>query len=148
MVTGNQRLAVQGINGQVTLDVQGGVKLAAIASPGASCPENGVMAGNTDGSGQTNVCLNNKWVPEGGPILRYGYFTVADSSFVPAPNCPSGAQQLLQLSLQGFTVNQTATVNGGPATWTGNGWIVHMQDGAGNSLPGTATVGTYCYYGT
>ncbi|WP_186152046.1 shufflon system plasmid conjugative transfer pilus tip adhesin PilV [Burkholderia gladioli] len=132
------------------------LSLANAAVPNTSCTNYGVNAtsisANADGSGQILSCQLNgqgaRWMPIGGPILRYGYFTVADSSFVPAPNCPSGAQQLLQLSLQGFTVNQTATVNGGPATWTGNGWIVHMQDGAGNSLPGTATVGTYCYYGT
>ncbi|WP_186064858.1 shufflon system plasmid conjugative transfer pilus tip adhesin PilV [Burkholderia gladioli] len=132
------------------------LSLANAAAPMTSCTNYGVnvtsMVANSDGSGQVLSCQQTAkgslWMPIGGPILRYGYFTVADSSFVPAPNCPSGAQQLLQLSLQGFTVNQTATVNGGPATWTGNGWIVHMQDGAGNSLPGTATVGTYCYYGT
>ncbi|WP_333983345.1 shufflon system plasmid conjugative transfer pilus tip adhesin PilV [Burkholderia gladioli] len=144
-----------------SMDYQGHIvgqllSLTNAAVPNSPCTNYGVNAtsisANADGSGQILSCQltvqGARWMPIGGPILRYGYFTVADSSFVPAPNCPSGAQQLLQLSLQGFTVNQTATVNGGPATWTGNGWIVHMQDGAGNSLPGTATVGTYCYYGT
>ncbi|MCQ0031461.1 shufflon system plasmid conjugative transfer pilus tip adhesin PilV [Burkholderia glumae] len=144
-----------------SMDYQGHIigqqlSLANAAVPNTACTNYGVNAtsvsANADGSGQMLSCQwtgqGARWMPIGGPILRYGYFTVADASFVPAPNCPSGAQQLLQLSLQGFTVNQTATVNGGPATWTGNGWIVHLQDGAGNSLPRTATVGTYCYYGT
>ncbi|WP_186050440.1 shufflon system plasmid conjugative transfer pilus tip adhesin PilV [Burkholderia gladioli] len=155
VATGNQ--------GQInaSMDYQGHVvgqllALANKASPGTACTNYGAgntsVSANADGSGQMLSCQltaqGARWMPIGGPILRYGYFTVADNSFVPAPNCPAGAQQLLQLSLQGFSVNQTATVNAGPATWTGNGWTVHMQDGAGAPLPGTATVGTYCYYST
>lgn len=136
-----------------TVDQEGNVvaggtlKAADIGVPGADCSPNGIMAGNSDHSGQQLSCQYGKWMPIGGRWLRYGYYTVYDAWWVPAPTCPNGGSMQIQVTPQNFSVNDTSVVNAGPATWTGNGWQVHLTDGVGNGIPGAQGIAaTYCAY--
>ncbi|WP_277627428.1 shufflon system plasmid conjugative transfer pilus tip adhesin PilV [Burkholderia stabilis] len=123
------------------------LKAADIAVPGTSCSPNGKIAGNSDGSGQQLACQYGTWMPIGGRWLRYGYYTVWDAAWVPQPTCPNGGSMQIQVTPQNFMVNNTSVVNAGPATWTGNGWQVHLTDGNGNGIPGAQGIAaTYCAY--
>ncbi|HHV7521291.1 TPA: shufflon system plasmid conjugative transfer pilus tip adhesin PilV [Burkholderia orbicola] len=118
-----------------------------IATPGANCEPNGIMAGNSDGSGQMLSCQYGKWMPIGGRWLRYGYYTVMDGTWVPQPTCPNGGSMQIQVTPQNIKVDDTSVVNAGPATWTGNGWQVHLTDGKGAGISGAqAIAATYCAY--
>ncbi|UKD18093.1 shufflon system plasmid conjugative transfer pilus tip adhesin PilV (plasmid) [Burkholderia aenigmatica] len=144
---GDNHLVVAGADGKGSLGVQGTLQAGNIATPGTSCSPNGVMAANSDGSGQMLSCQYGTWMPIGGRWLRYGYYTVMDAWWVPAPTCPNGGAMKVQVTLQNFSVNNTATVNSGPATWTGNGWTVHLTDGNGYGIPGAQGIAaTYCAY--
>jgi Bacterial shufflon protein, N-terminal constant region len=141
------RLAITGANGRGSARVEGTMQLGNIATPGTGCAPNGAMAANTDGSGQVLSCQYGSWMPIGGRWLRYGYYAVANGWWVPAPTCPNGGAMKIQVTLQSFTVNNTATVNPGPAVWVGNGWTVPITDGVGNGIPGAqAIAATYCAY--
>jgi len=153
-LNGTFRLVNSAWNKQTfSVDQSGNVVAAAtlkagnVATPGTSCSPNGIMAGNNDGSGQMLSCQFGTWLPIGGRWLRYGYYTVYDAWWVPAPTCPSGGSMQIQVTPQNFTVNDTSVVNAGPATWTGNGWQVHLTDGSGNGIPGAQGIAaTYCAY--
>ncbi|EKS9798991.1 shufflon system plasmid conjugative transfer pilus tip adhesin PilV [Burkholderia cepacia] len=140
-------IRVSGAKGNGSLDVEGTLQAGNIATPGTYCPTNGKIAGNADGSGQILSCQFHTWMPIGGRWLRYGYYTVYDAWWVPQPTCPNGGSMQIQVTPQNFVVNDTTAVNTGPATWTGNGWQVHLTDGNGNGIPGAQGIAaTYCSY--
>lgn len=143
----NNRLSIYSASGQAALAVQGTIQPANIVTPGAGCSSNGMIAVNADGSGVPFSCQYGTWQPIGGKWLRYGYYQVADGWSVPAPQCSNGGIQRIQVTPQNFSVNDTATINNGPATWNGNGWTVRLIDGQGNGIPGAqAIAATYCAY--
>ncbi|WP_175700975.1 shufflon system plasmid conjugative transfer pilus tip adhesin PilV [Burkholderia ambifaria] len=147
MNDGDNHLMVSGANGQGSLGVQGTLQAGNIAVASTSCSPNGKIAANSDGSGQILSCQFGTWLPIGGRWLRYGYYTVYDAWWVPAPTCPNGGSMQIQVTPQNFAVNNTSVVNSGPATWTGNGWQVHLTDGSGNGIPGAQGIAaTYCSY--
>ncbi|QRR11792.1 shufflon system plasmid conjugative transfer pilus tip adhesin PilV (plasmid) [Burkholderia sp. MS455] len=147
MNDGDNHLMVSGANGKGSLGVQGTLQAGNIADAGAACPSNGAIAANSDGSGQILSCQFHVWMPIGGRWLRYGYYTVYDAWWVPAPTCPNGGSMQIQVTPQNLRVNETSVVNAGPATWTGNGWQVHLTDGVGNGIPGAQGIAaTYCAY--
>lgn len=143
----DNHLMVSGANGKGSFGVQGTLQAGNVAAAGTSCAPNGIIAANSDGSGQPMACQYGTWLPIGGRWLRYGYYQVYDAWGVPAPTCPNGGIPRIQVTPVNFTVNNTTAVNYSPATWTGNGWTVHLTDGNGYGIPGAQGVAaTYCAY--
>ncbi|MEI5998510.1 hypothetical protein H3V53_15215 [Paraburkholderia bengalensis] len=116
-----------------------------IASPRSPCSPNGVIANNSDGSGQQLTCQSGIWLPNGGRVLRMGYNPVSDGGIVWKPSCPAGGTPIVELTPQNWYVNQSATVNFN-AYDNGTYWIVRITDGANAGITGLAYAGTYCSY--
>jgi hypothetical protein len=116
-----------------------------IASPRNPCSPNGAIASNSDGSGQQLTCQSGIWLPNGGRLLRIGYYPVYDGWTVAKPSCPAGGTQIVELTPQNWYVNPSATVNFN-AYDQGSYWLVRITDGAGAGISGMAYAGTYCSY--
>ncbi|MBN3761074.1 shufflon system plasmid conjugative transfer pilus tip adhesin PilV [Burkholderia sp. Ac-20365] len=138
-------VALIAASGKAGLQVQGTLQAGNVATPNTACTTNGVIAANSDGSGQILSCQYGNWLPIGGRVLRMAYYTVQNGWGVPAPTCPGGGIPEIEVDPQTFYVNPTAVVNFGPVTGTGP-WVVHITDGAGNPNSGTAVASTYCAY--
>ncbi|MFL9886753.1 hypothetical protein PQR66_27180 [Paraburkholderia agricolaris] len=129
------------IHGNAT--VTGTLTVGSIAAPGTGCSGTGI-AGNSDGSGQVLSCQYGMWVPIGGRIQGYGYYTVQNGQGVPAPVCPRGATPQILINPRSIYVDTTATVNYGIA---GSGpWTIYIMDGTGAGIQGQVSASTYCAY--
>lgn len=141
----NNHLQVSAANGSGSLGVQGAIQPGNIASPGAACAPNGQMAANRDGSGQISACQNGLWTPVGGPKLWYGFFNVANGTFVPAPSCPAGGTPLVMTIPNSFNIDPTARVNYVTPPG-GSGWTVAIQNGNGTPINANGVSATFCSY--
>lgn len=114
-----------------------------VAVAGTGCSGTGI-AGNSDGSGQVLSCQFNVWLPIGGRIQGYAYYTVQSGQGVPAPVCSSGGTPQILVNPRSIYVDTTATVNYG---FGGTGpWMVYILDGTGAQIPGQVSASTYCAY--
>ncbi|MEX3917922.1 shufflon system plasmid conjugative transfer pilus tip adhesin PilV [Paraburkholderia sp. BR10872] len=143
----DNHLTINAAGGTAAVAINGTLQLANIATDNASCPKNGQMAGNVDGSGQIFECLNLVWTPIGGKWMRMASNAVANGGVVAAPVCSAGGVGRLELAAQTFYVDPTATVNvyASPAGGTGP-WTVSIVDGSGNAIAGQVLAETYCQY--
>ncbi|MFM0046042.1 hypothetical protein [Paraburkholderia sediminicola] len=123
--------------------VTGTLTVGNVAVAGTGCSGTGI-AGNSDGSGQVLSCQYGVWLPIGGRIQGYGYYTVQSQQGVPAPVCASGGTPQILVNPRSIYVNTTATVNYG---FAGTGpWIVYILDGTGAPIAGQVSASTYCAY--
>lgn len=128
--------------------ITGTAQVGNIAVPRTGCTGTGI-AGDADGSGLMLSCQRGAngvslWLPIGGTILRYGYYTVANGSGVPVPNCAAGGTPQIVIDGQSLYVDPTATVNYGVS---GAGpWVVSITDGSGAGIGGWAVATTYCAF--
>ncbi|MEM5331402.1 hypothetical protein VSR34_33230 [Paraburkholderia sp. JHI2823] len=129
------------VNGNAT--ITGTAQVGNIAVPRTACSGTGI-AGDADGSGLMLSCQRGIWLPIGGTILRYGYYTVANGSWVPAPTCAAGGTPQIVIDGQSLYVDPTATVNYG-VSGTGP-WTVSITDGSGSGVGGWAVATTYCAF--
>lgn len=144
----NNQLTVSAASGQAVMQVNGTLQLANIATPEASCPQNGALAGISDNSGLEMECYNGKWIPTGGRNQIFATYSVSNGSIVPAPTCSIGGVGAITLAAQTFTVNDTATVNFAPASGTGP-WTISITDGNPTTptpIAGSGQVQTLCEY--
>ncbi|MFX1670943.1 hypothetical protein PWR63_01315 [Paraburkholderia sp. A2WS-5] len=129
------------VNGNAT--ITGTAQVGNVAVPRTACSGTGI-AGDADGSGLMLSCQRGIWLPIGGTILRYGYYTVANGSGVPAPSCAAGGTPQIVIDGQSLYVDPTATVNYG-VSGTGP-WTVSITDGSGSGIGGWAVATTYCAF--
>lgn len=119
---------------------------ANIATGGQGCGSNGLIAANSDGSGQILSCQGGIWLPIGGRWLQMYKYDVWHGYGVPVPSCPSGGIPRVLVYPTNFTVDDTGTVNFG-ATQSGGQWIVYITDGVGTPIGGAAaSAATFCAY--
>ncbi|MFM0091645.1 hypothetical protein PQR46_32605 [Paraburkholderia sediminicola] len=129
------------VHGNAT--VTGTLTVGNVAVAGTGCSGTGI-AGNSDGHGQILSCQFNVWLPIGGRIQGYGYFTVQSGQAVPAPVCSSGGTPQILVNPRSIYVDTTATVNyviGGSGPWT-----VFIVDGSSAQVQGQVSASTYCAY--
>lgn len=130
------------------LQVNGTLQLANIANNGASCASNGLVAANSDGSGQMFSCVRGAWTPIGGTWVRMAVNAVSNGSVVPQPTCSSPGVPKIELAAENFFVDDTATVNMS-ATANGSNWDISIVDGTtptGTPISGQALAETYCEF--
>jgi len=141
----NNQLTISSASGQASVEIGGTIHLANIATPEASCTQNGTIAGIIDGTGLTMTCYDNAWIPIGGRHQIFGLYNVSNGSVVAAPTCSVGGVGEITLAAQNFTVDPTATVNFGPASGSGP-WTISITDGntPATAISGTAQVVTLC----
>lgn len=137
-------MTISAASGNAGVQVNGTLQLANIASIGAGCSPNGIVAASADGSGQMYSCLRGAWTPIGGTWVRMASNTVSTGESVAAPVCSAGGVPKIELAAQTFEVDPTATVN---VTSSGAGpWTVDITDGSGAAIGGQALAETYCEY--
>lgn len=129
---------------------RGNVLTGNAAAPHTSCIRNGVIAQNSDGSGQYLSCEHGMWVAFGGPgVVKNTETGVHDGEHIRAPHCEAGAvPQAIVLPTPEASRVAGATLNY-ELTKDGDGWRVqiHRHDAAGNKQDGagvSATVQTAC----
>jgi hypothetical protein len=129
------------IQGNAT--VTGTVTVGNIAVPDAVCTGTGI-AGDTDGTGVMFSCQRGQWKAIGGSWLRYGFYSVANGTGVPAPVCATGGVPEIVVTPQAAYIDPTAVFN---FTVSGSGpWTVFIADGSGNPISGWGEATTYCAY--
>ena len=90
--------------------VTGTVTVGNIAVPDAACSGTGI-AGDTDGTGVLFSCQRGQWKAIGGSWLRYGFYSVANGTGVPAPVCAAGGVPEIVVTPQNAYVDPTAEFN-------------------------------------
>ena len=129
------------IQGNAT--VTGTVTVGNIAVPDAACSGTGI-AGDTDGTGVLFSCQRGQWKAIGGSWLRYGFYSVANGTGVPAPVCATGGVPEIVVTPQNAYIDPTAEFN---FSVSGTGpWTVYITDGGGGAIPGWGEATTYCAY--
>ncbi len=151
-ITDQSGTVLTGWNGS-NMTVSGSIRPELSVSPAAACSTPGAMGQNVDGSGQILVCQYGVWTPLGGWDVRIGHYDVGGSfsNLVPIPYCGASASAtpLVDVSIEGFSVDTTATVNTVVGT-SGSNYSINFTDGSGASIYSTvrAVAVTYCNYGT
>jgi hypothetical protein len=89
-------------------------------------------------------CQRGQWKAIGGSWLRYGFYSVANGTGVPAPVCATGGVPEIVVTPQAAYIDPTAVFN---FTVSGSGpWTVFIADGSGNPISGWGEATTYCAY--
>jgi hypothetical protein len=139
----NNHLSIQGANGTGSLSAQYTLQAGNVATPGAACSPNGIMAAHSDGSGQILSCQWGTWLPIGGRWLQMAKYVVQNGWGVPAPACSANETAQIIVYPGNWTVDDSAIVNFG-ASWNGSYWVVYIQDGNGWGVSGSAQAATFC----
>ena len=121
----------------------------------AACTQEGDLAYGSIAAGQL-ICRHGQYanfaanIPE--KLLVYTS-TVKDGTFVSVevtgdcPSVPNGqAFALAYLLPVNDVLNSTNPALNRQAEWNGNGWLVHLTDGQGNSTMSEALIEVYCQF--